>query len=112
MPSCPPPMTSVYGCVAHPSFFASRSRFCVHVSRSRLAPCSAPSLPGLSTWGPASREDPKSIDLLGSSRDAGPQVESPGRLGAEHGAKRDRETWTQKREREAKKLGCATPVSY
>ncbi len=37
-----------------------------------------------------------------------PQVESPGRLGAEHGAKRDRETWTQKREREAKKLGCAT----
>ena len=62
MPSCPPPMTSVYGCVAHPSFFASRSRFCVHVSRSRLAPCSAPSLPGLSTWGPSSREDPKSID--------------------------------------------------
>jgi len=46
--------------------------------------------------------------LLGSSRDEGPQVESPGRLGAEHGAKRDRETWTQKREREAKKLGCAT----
>lgn len=35
-------------------------------------------------------------------------MESPGRLGAEHGAKRDRETWTQKREREAKKLGCAT----